>query len=154
MQVQQEEQHGAVQEYVTFSAADQVFCLKINQIREIRRWSPVTILPHAPEYVLGVMNLRGAVIPIYDLASRLGLARSDASERDVVIVVNLDGNLLGLLAEAVSEIISINPEEIQDTPSVDSRDMMEFIQGIISKNDQMIRIVNLNAVGFPDKDEV
>ena len=152
MQVQAEDRHHNLQEYVTFSVAEQVFCLRITQIREIRRWSPVTILPHAPAYVLGVMNLRGAVIPICDLAVRLGLQRTDDSERNVVVVVNINGNLLGLLVESVSEIISIDPEEVQDTPSVDSRDTKEFVQGIISKDGQMVRIVDLNSVGLSDQD--
>lgn len=149
MQVQIDEQHNTLQEYVTFSAAEQVFCLRITQIREIRRWSPVTILPHAPAYVLGVMNLRGTVIPIYDLADRLGLPKTNPSERNVIIVVSVNENLLGLLAETVSEIISIGPDEVQDTPSVDSVETLEFIQGIISKNDEMVRIIDLASIGMP-----
>lgn len=142
----QEVKHAQQSEFVSFTVAGQAFCLKITQIREIRRWSPVTILPHAPLDVLGVMNLRGAVIPIYDLSARFGLQRTEASERNVVIVVAVHGKPVGLLAESVSEIISINPEEIQDTPQVDSRNTMEYIQGIISHDDTMVRIINLDAV--------
>ncbi|WP_420006761.1 chemotaxis protein CheW [Arenibacterium sp. LLYu02] len=142
----QEVKHAQQSEFVSFTVAGQAFCLKITQIREIRRWSPVTILPHAPVDVLGVMNLRGAVIPIYDLSARFGLQRTEASERNVVIVVAVHGKPVGLLAESVSEIISINPEEIQDTPQVDSRNTMEYIQGIISHDDTMVRIINLDAV--------
>lgn len=142
----QEVKHAQQSEFVSFTVAGQAFCLKITQIREIRRWSPVTILPHAPADVLGVMNLRGAVIPIYDLSARFGLQRTEASERNVVIVVSVHGKPVGLLAESVSEIISINPEDIQDTPAVDSRNTMEYIQGIISHDDTMVRIINLDAV--------
>ncbi len=142
----QEVKHAQQSEFVSFTVAGQAFCLKITQIREIRRWSPVTILPHAPVDVLGVMNLRGAVIPIYDLSARFGLQQTEASERNVVIVVAVHGKPVGLLAESVSEIISINPEEIQDTPQVDSRNTMEYIQGIISHDDTMVRIINLDAV--------
>lgn len=142
----QEIKHAQFSEFVSFTVAGQAFCLKITQIREIRRWSPVTILPHAPADVLGVMNLRGAVIPIYDLSARFGLETTEASERNVVIVVSAAGKPVGLLAESVSEIISINPEEIQETPPVDSRNTMEYIQGIISHDDNMVRIINLDAV--------
>ena len=142
----QEVKHAQFSEFVSFTVAGQAFCLKITQIREIRRWSPVTILPHAPSDVLGVMNLRGAVIPIYDLSARFGLETTEASERNVVIVVSSAGKPVGLLAESVSEIISINPEEIQETPPVDSRNTMEYIQGIISHDDTMVRIINLDAV--------
>ena len=142
----QEVKHAQFSEFVSFTVAGQAFCLKITQIREIRRWSPVTILPHAPSDVLGVMNLRGAVIPIYDLSARFGLETTEASERNVVIVVSSDGKPVGLLAESVSEIISIAPEEIQETPPVDSRNTMEYIQGIISHDETMVRIINLDAV--------
>ncbi|KPD11855.1 MAG: chemotaxis protein CheW [Roseobacter sp. MedPE-SWde] len=142
----QEVKHAQFSEFVSFTVAGQAFCLKITQIREIRRWSPVTILPHAPSDVLGVMNLRGAVIPIYDLSARFGLETTEASERNVVIVVSSAGKPVGLLAESVSEIISINPEEIQETPPVDSRNTMEYIQGIISHDETMVRIINLDAV--------
>ncbi|EAQ45408.1 hypothetical protein MED193_01600 [Roseobacter sp. MED193] len=142
----QEVKHAQFSEFVSFTVAGQAFCLKITQIREIRRWSPVTILPHAPSDVLGVMNLRGAVIPIYDLSARFGLETTEASERNVVIVVSSAGKPVGLLAESVSEIISINPEEIQETPPVDSRNTKEYIQGIISHDETMVRIINLDAV--------
>lgn len=138
--------HAQHSEFVSFTVAGQAFCLKITQIREIRRWSPVTILPHAPADVLGVMNLRGAVIPIYDLSARFGLQQTEASERNVVIVVSVHGKPVGLLAKSVSEIISINPDDIQDTPPVDSRNTMDYIQGIISHDDTMVRIINLDAV--------
>ncbi|MFP3385041.1 MULTISPECIES: chemotaxis protein CheW [Tritonibacter] len=142
----QEIKHAQQSEFVSFTVAGQAFCLQITQIREIRRWAPVTILPHAPMDVLGVMNLRGAVIPIYDLAARFGLQQTEASERNVVIVVAVHGKPVGLLAESVSEIISINPEEIQETPQVESRYTMEYIQGIISHDETMVRIINLDAV--------
>ena len=146
MQSQAELKHADQSEFVSFTVAAQAFCLKITQIREIRRWAPVTVLPHAPADVLGVMNLRGAVIPIYDLAARFGLEQTEASERNVVIVVAVHDKPVGLLAESVSEIISINPDDIQETPAVDSRNTMEFIQGIISHDDVMVRIINLDAV--------
>ena len=78
----QEVKHAQQSEFVSFTVAGQAFCLKITQIREIRRWAPVTILPHAPMDVLGVMNLRGAVIPIYDLSARFGLQQTEASETE------------------------------------------------------------------------
>jgi len=146
MQLQAETKHTEQSEFVSFTVAGQAFCLQITQIREIRRWQPVTVLPHAPADVLGVMNLRGAVIPIYDLSARFGLEQTEASERNVVIVVSVNDKPVGLLAEAVSEIISIDPDDIQETPQVDSRNTMDFIQGIISQNDEMVRIINLNAV--------
>lgn len=146
MHTQVESAQNSEIEFVTFSVAEQTFCLEIQQIHEIRRWSHVTILPHAPDDVLGVMNLRGAVIPIYDLATSLGLGQTLQGERSVVIVSSVAGNPIGLLVDSVSEIISVNSEEIQGTPDVASAATRECIEGIVSVEDQMARIVNLNSV--------
>lgn len=133
-------------ELVAFSVSALKHCLEIKKILEIRRWSPVTALPHAPAEVLGVMNLRGAVIPIYDLAARFGLGETDPSERNVVIVCAVQGKSVGLLVESVSEIISIDPESIQPTPDVQSEATRDCIVGVISVEGEMARVINLDFV--------
>lgn len=133
-------------EFVAFSVAGLKHCLEIQKILEIRRWSPVTALPHAPAEVLGVMNLRGAVIPIYDLAARFGLGRTEPNERNVVIVCAVGGKSIGLLVEAVSEIITIKNEDIQATPDVQSEATRDCIFGVISIEDEMARVINLEFI--------
>ncbi|WP_136440743.1 chemotaxis protein CheW [Pacificoceanicola onchidii] len=133
-------------EFITFSAGGQSFCLEITQIREIRRWTPVTALPHTPEDVLGVMNLRGAVIPIFDLAARFGLGSTPANERNVVIVAAVGGTTIGLLVESVSEILSVEKSAIQETPDIKSDATKHSILGMISVDETMVRVVNLDAV--------
>lgn len=133
-------------EFVTFAVAGQSYGLDIQQIREIRRWSPVTALPHSPESILGVMNLRGAVIPIYDLACHFGLGQTRHSERNVVIVAAHDGQTIGLLVEAVCEILTVATSTIQPTPDVKSDATKEAILGVISHEDDMTRIIDLKFV--------
>lgn len=154
MQAQSDTAASQINEYITFSVTGQIFCLEITQIREIRRWSPVTVLPHAPSEVLGVMNLRGAVIPIYDLAVCFGLGSTAAGERNVVIVTALDSQLVGLLAESVSEIISVSEADVQQPPLVDGRGASSAISGIVEWDQEMIRLVNLPAlIGQPNVGE-
>ncbi|WP_121632564.1 chemotaxis protein CheW [Tropicibacter alexandrii] len=133
-------------EFITFSAGGQDYCLEITQIREIRRWTPVTALPHTPGDVLGVMNLRGAVIPIFDLSARFGLGITPANERNVVIVASVGGTTIGLLVESVSEILSVEKSAIQETPDIKSDATRHSILGMISVDDSMVRVVNLDAV--------
>jgi len=133
-------------EFITFSAGGQNFCLEITQIREIRRWTPVTALPHTPDDVLGVMNLRGAVIPIFDLSARFGLGATASNERNVVIVAAVDGTTIGLLVESVSEILSVEMSAIQETPNIKSEATRNSILGMISVGEAMVRVVNLEAV--------
>ncbi len=133
-------------EFVTFSAGGQNFCLEITQIREIRRWTPVTALPHTPDDVLGVMNLRGAVIPIFDLAARFGLGKTVDDERNVVIVAAVESTTIGLLVESVSEILSVDTSKIQETPDIKSEATRHSILGVIPVEETMVRVVNLDAV--------
>ncbi len=134
------------EEFVTFSAGNQVFCIKITQIREIRRWAPVTALPHTPPDVLGVMNLRGAVIPIIDLSARFGLGQTEGNERNVVIIAIDGDNSVGMLVQSVSEILSVTTDQIQDTSEVRSASTAQYITGIISHDDHMIRVIDLATV--------
>jgi purine-binding chemotaxis protein CheW len=140
-------------EFVSLIAGGQGFCIEITEIREIRRWSPVTPLPFSETAVLGVMNLRGAVIPIIDLAAKLGLGAISPTARHVIIVVALAGRIVGLLVNAVSEILTINSEEIRKTPSASASDDTRSIRGIVSFGDQMSRILDLQVL-FPNLNEI
>jgi purine-binding chemotaxis protein CheW len=133
-------------EFVTLVAGGQNFCIEITQIREIRRWSPVTILPHSPSHVLGVINLRGAVIPIIDLASKLGFADIQPTERHVIIITAIKERIVGLLVESVSEILGVNSDMVRETPRGPEDATTRAILGIISVGDDMTKIINLSAL--------
>ncbi len=141
-------------EFVTFSAGEQSFSIEITQVREIRRWSPVTALPHAPHEVLGVMNLRGSVIPIYDLAARFGLGQTPENPRNVIVVAMHGGQTVGLLVEAVSEILSVSREQIQETPDIRSEMARQSITGVIPIENGMTRVIDLGAVLHPSNRSV
>lgn len=140
---------AATAEFVTFSAGGQSFSLAIASVREIRRWSPVTALPHAPKGVLGVMNLRGAVIPIYDLAQRFGLDATADSARNVVVIAMDGARTVGLLVESVSEILSVAPAAIQTAPELRGEAARAGITGLIPLEDGLTRVIDLSAVLGP-----
>lgn len=133
-------------EFVTFFAGGQSFSVDITHVREIRRWTAVTPLPHAPKEVLGVMNLRGSVIPIYDLSARFGLGPTPENPRNVVVVAMIENQTVGLLVEAVSEILSVTRSQIQDTPDIRSDSTRQSITGVIPIDDGMTRVIDLAAV--------
>ena len=133
-------------EFVTLVAGGQSFCIEITQIREIRRWSPVTLLPHSPSYVLGVINLRGAVIPILDLAAKLGFSAIEPTERHVIIITAIEERIVGLLVESVSEILGVSADMVRETPRGTDDATTQSIQGIIPVQDNMIKIISLNAL--------
>ncbi len=125
-------------ELTSFWAGGQEYCVDIMSVREIRGWSAATPLPQSPQYMRGVINLRGAVLPIMDLAERLDLPPTQPSERSVIIVVQVGERLVGLLVDAVSDILSINPDQIQPTPDVGCDQAKAFIRGLITIDDRMV----------------
>ncbi|MGJ8589756.1 MAG: chemotaxis protein CheW [Yoonia sp.] len=133
-------------EFVTLVAGGQSFCIEITQIREIRRWTPVTLLPHSPSYVLGVINLRGAVIPILDLATKLGFRAIEPTERHVIIIISIEERIVGLLVESVSEILGVSSDMVRETPRTEEDESTRAISGIIPAGDDMIKILSLEAL--------
>lgn len=133
-------------ECVAFSVSGQLYCLDIMNIREIRRWAKVTTLPHADVHVLGVMNLRGNVVPVYDLSAHFGLGRTATNERNVVIIADIAGHTFGLLVESVSEIMAVSRSDVQDTPAGAKGSQNGLISGLISVNDDMAQLVDLRHI--------
>lgn len=136
----------ADRELVAFRAAGQDFCVDIMAVREIRGWTPTTVIPHAPAFVCGVINLRGSVVPIVDLADRLGLGASAHSQRHVIIITMIQDQTVGLLVEAVSDILTVPGDSIQPTPEIASQDVRSFIEGVIAMEGRMIRMIELEYV--------
>ncbi|MGB6229185.1 MAG: chemotaxis protein CheW [Litorimonas sp.] len=137
---------GGPSEFVTFTIGDQLFCIDIMSLKEIRGWSEATPLPDTPDYVLGVVNLRGTVLPIIDLARRFGLERTAPTDRSVIMVTQVDGRLTGLLADAVSDIIMIQSGELQPAPAYPGDDRNGFVSGLVAREDRMISLVSLTEI--------
>lgn len=138
--------HGARHELIAFRVGDQEFCVDIMQVREIRGWTQATPLPRAPNYIKGVINLRGAVLPVVDLGARLGLAVTEVTARHVIMVVNQGSRTLGLLVEAVSDIINMTEDMIQPTPDVACDTVKTFVKGLFSIDGRMISLISLERV--------
>ncbi len=133
-------------ELIAFRIGDQEFCVDIMGVREIRGWTKATPLPHSPGYVMGVINLRGAVLPIIDLSARLGLKAAEPSERHVIIVVQIGSRSAGLLVDAVSDILTVTGEDIQPTPEMSSDLERSYARGILAIEKRMICLIELGAL--------
>ncbi|MFP5076373.1 chemotaxis protein CheW [Rhizobium sp. YIM 134829] len=136
-------------ELIAFRIGDQEFCVDIMSVREIRGWTPATPMPHSPYYMLGVINLRGAVLPIVDLAVRFGMRPSEPTVRHVIIVAQVRTKVVGLLVEAVSDILTVTNDNIQPTPDMSSDFERTFARGVLAIDKRMICLIELDAV-FPD----
>ena len=136
-------------ELLSFRIGDQEFCIDIMLVREIRGWTHTTKLPHAPSYVRGVINLRGAVLPIVDLSERIGLGRAEPTPQHVIIVVQLGVRVVGLLVSAVCDILTATAEMIQSTPDVASAQTTAFVQGLLNVETRMLGLLRMDDV-IPD----
>ena len=133
-------------ELLTFQLADQEYSLDIMSVREIRGWTRTTPLPHAPSYMKGVINLRGTVLPVMDLAERLGLAPRDHTDRNVIIVVNHEDTMTGLLVDAVSDIIALTSEDLQPPPEMQSTVGPNVVRSLTLIDERMIRVLDLSSI--------
>jgi len=133
-------------EIIAFFLGEQVFSVDIMAVREIRGWAPATPLAHAPKYVLGVINLRGTVIPVIDLAQRLGLVAADPSERSAIIVTSIRDQLVGLLVDNVSDMVTVAESEIQSVPEVGITMVQKTTTAIIAKDNQMISHLDIDSL--------
>jgi purine-binding chemotaxis protein CheW len=133
-------------ELVAFRVGEQEFAVDIMSVREIRGWSAATPLPQTPAYMRGVINLRGAVLPIMELAVRLALPVNALSARSVIIVVKIGERLIGLLVDAVSDILSITEDLIQPPPEMSCDRATSFVRGLISIDDRMISEIALDRL--------
>ncbi|MEO9864962.1 MAG: chemotaxis protein CheW [Yoonia sp.] len=133
-------------EFISLIVGKQSFCIEIDRIREIRRWEPITMLPHSPNYVLGVVNLRGAVIPIVDLAIKLGFDPISPTKRNVIIITSFETKMVGFLVDAVSEILTVTNEDIKEAPKMNSGTINHLVRGVITNGDDMTRIVDIDVL--------
>lgn len=133
-------------ELLTFQLADQEYSLDIMSVREIRGWTRTTPLPHAPSYMKGVINLRGTVLPVMDLAQRLGLAPREHTDRNVIIVVNHEEVMTGLLVDAVSDIIALTSEDLQPPPDIQANATPNVVSALTLIDERMIRVLDLGSI--------
>lgn len=133
-------------ELLAFRLGEQEYCVDIMSVREIRGWSKATPLPFSPAHVKGVINLRGTVLPVIDLAVRLGMSPIEGDERNVIIVVSVDGQTAGLLVDAVSDILSVDRDDLQSPPDLTADKESNCISALTLVDSRLIRMLQLETV--------
>ena len=140
-------------ELLAFKVAEQDYAVDIMSVREIRSSTHVTSLPHSPSFVRGVINLRGVVLPILDLARRLGISDETVTTRNVTIVVDSGGRSVGLLVDTVSDIITIPKDTFQRPPNLSAEHDSGFINALALVEGKLLRVLDLsNVVPIPSED--
>ncbi|MBO0902662.1 chemotaxis protein CheW [Jiella sonneratiae] len=133
-------------EIIAFYLGDQQFCVRTTSIREIRGWAKSTPLPHASPEIMGMMNLRGAVIPVINTARKLGQGWSTPSERSAIVVAELGGTVFGLMVDRVSDILTLDQSMIQPVPEMTAGYEKGYVEGIFAHQGDMICFLNLDRM--------
>lgn len=131
---------------ITLEVENQIFGIDIMAIREIRAWTPTTRLPHVPHYVAGVVNLRGTVLPVVDLAARLGWRATEPTARHVIIVTQVHDQFRGLIVDAVSDIATIDSAALQPPPATSTDAVVPFLEGLVAIDERMVMVLNLPSL--------
>jgi len=140
------------QQLVAFSIGNQEFGIDISQVREIVRLSQITYLPKAPVFIEGVLNLRGQVLAVIDLAKKLGLQSKERGEHSRIIIVEAGGNTVGMIVDAVSEVLRLSSVSTEAVPRLyDSAVPEHYIRGIGKLKDRLLVFLDLNTILTSDE---
>lgn len=137
---------GGSQEVLTFTIGDQNYGLDLLSVREIRAWTDVTPLPNTPPFVRGVINLRGAVVPIFDLRVRLGGGVTQPTSANVVIVVEIGSESVGLLVDTVSDILALDASALQPVPATAADEEHTFLSALATHEERMVALIDVNRL--------
>ncbi|HUC48737.1 MAG TPA: chemotaxis protein CheW [Xanthobacteraceae bacterium] len=134
---------GGPTQLISFAIGDDQYGVDIMAVREIKGWTAITHLPRQPDYVRGVLNLRGVIVPIIDLRCRFGQGLTEATPLHIVIIVQVATKLIGLLADRVLDIVSLDGLQIQPVPRVVQSSRVEFLAGLVTIEGAMIALIDL-----------
>ena len=135
---------------LTFNLAGEEYGVDILAVREIRGWSRVTRIPQTPEHLLGVLNLRGAIVPIMDLRLRFGLERESYGDNTVVIIVAVDERLFGIVVDAVSDVVDIDPAAIKPVPDMGAVVDTRYLKGLATHVERMVMLLDVEKLMRPE----
>lgn len=145
----------ATTQYLTFELAAEVFALEISKVREVLDFTTVTKVPQTPDFMLGVINLRGAVVPVVDMRLKFGLEKTDTSVNTCIIIVEIEvdgeATVLGAMADSVQEVLDLNFDQIEPPPRIGTRLKTKFIKGMGKKENQFIIILDIDRVFSVDE---
>ncbi len=137
-------------QYLSFKLDNEIYALGIHHVREVVDFTKITKVPGMPEFMCGVINLRGGVVPVVDLRVKFGMSKTERTVDTCIIIIEImigeDQTFLGIIADSVEEVMDLEPEQIEAPPKIGTRLRTEFIKGIGKKNDEFIIILESNKV--------
>jgi purine-binding chemotaxis protein CheW len=142
-------------QYLTFTLDDEVFAVEISKVREVLDFTSITKVPRTPDFMRGVINLRGSVVPVVDMKLKFGMSLTEQSVNTCIIIVEVtlddDKMILGALADSVQEVFELDPEYIEPAPRIGTQLQTDFIKGMGKRDDNFIMILNIDKIFSTDE---
>lgn len=139
-------ENDEVLQWVTFKLAKETYGINVMQVQEVLRFSDIAPVPGAPSYVLGIINLRGNVVTVIDTCQRFGLAPIELTDNTRVVIIETNQQVIGILVDAVAEVVYLKRSEIETTPNVGNDESAKFIQGVTHREGELLILVDLNKL--------
>ena len=140
-----------VLQWVTYRLDDETYGINVMQVQEVLRYTEIAPVPGAPDYVLGIINLRGNVVTVIDTRSRFGLPPTDITDSTRIVIIESDEQVVGILVDSVAEVVYLRSSEIDSAPNVGTEESAKFIQGVSNRSGQLLILVDLNKLLSDDE---
>lgn len=151
---EKQENKVSEEQLVVFSLADETYGIDISVVNEIIRMQSITQVPRTPEFVEGVINLRGRIVPVIDLRKRFGLEVSEETQASRIMVVELEGIIMGMIVDAVSEVLRLPKDSIEPTPPMVSGVDAAYLRGVGKWDDRLIILLDIDKVLYKNEQEM
>ena len=135
-----------VLQWVTFQLDRETYGINVMQVQEVLRYTEIAPVPGAPDYVLGIINLRGNVVTVIDTRSRFGLQPAEVSDNSRIVIIEAEKQVIGIMVDSVTEVVYLRSSEIDVAPSVGTEESAKFIQGVSNRDGELLILVDLNKL--------
>ena len=135
-----------VLQWVTFRLAGETYGVNVMQVQEVLRYTEIAPVPGAPDYVLGIINLRGNVVTVIDTRNRFGLQSGELTDNTRIVIIEAEGHVIGILVDSVAEVVYLRQSEIETAPNVGNDESAKFIQGVCHKNEELLILIELDKL--------
>lgn len=144
-----------VLQWVTFRLEEETYGINVMQVQEVLRYTEIAPVPGAPDYVLGIINLRGNVVTVIDTRARFGLMPGEVSDNSRIVIIEAEKQVIGILVDSVAEVVYLKTSEIDSAPNVGTDESAKFIQGVSNREGELLILVDLNKLMSDDEwDEI
>lgn len=142
---------GQTLQWVTFRLGDETFAINVMQVQEVLRMTEIAPVPGAPDFVLGIINLRGNVVTVIDTRCRIGLPSRDFDDDTRIVIIEAGSQVVGIVVDSVAEVMYVNESEIEAAPAVGSDESSKYIQGVVSRDNSITILMDLNKLLTDDE---